>query len=367
MAENEKSLTPAERQIQRMEALRQANERRAAQSAALPPDVPQSAVERTLRRLEAMRDLAGETGTGAPSGLPPRDDLFPGGGEGIERPGGRLDRMTPPLEDQPVILPKEGPSLPPKDPLVAPGQRGGRLNVVTPPLDDELLPPVRPEPDVAPRVEAKWDGGGAGRGTATSSTSEQEAAPLLRPSALPTDALSSPARAPESETSTDAAPALSLDADEPLMETFTAGSRMDGLGLALGDSWDALVTPPPPPVFQANAWEALPVTAPPPPMLLSPEAMEPPLEARTAAENPVETPPTEKPVFPKFDGHLKSIKLSVAQMRVLEQLFDIDPRLYPARVLRLALNQWTGMPNLPEDQPFEPLCRDALVRIQKGL
>jgi hypothetical protein len=54
-------------------------------------------------------------------------------------------------------------------------------------------------------------------------------------------------------------------------------------------------------------------------------------------------------------------------MKTLEQLFDVDPRLYPARILRLALNQWLEMPNLPEDQALEPLSRDALIRIHKGL
>jgi hypothetical protein len=54
-------------------------------------------------------------------------------------------------------------------------------------------------------------------------------------------------------------------------------------------------------------------------------------------------------------------------MKSLEQLFDVDPRLYPARILRLALNHWLEMSNLPEDAVLEPLSRDALMRIKKGL
>jgi multidrug efflux pump subunit AcrA (membrane-fusion protein) len=69
--------------------------------------------------------------------------------------------------------------------------------------------------------------------------------------------------------------------------------------------------------------------------------------------------------FPRFEGKYKNVKLTLAQMRMLEKLFDADHRLYPGRILRVALNLWMGLPNqIPEDKELEPLARRLLAGIR---
>jgi len=81
-------------------------------------------------------------------------------------------------------------------------------------------------------------------------------------------------------------------------------------------------------------------------------------------------PPVGSPArhagFPKFEGKYKSVKLTLAQMRALEQLFGADPGLYPGRILRLALNQWLGLPNIVEDEELEKSAKETLERLKKN-
>jgi hypothetical protein len=71
--------------------------------------------------------------------------------------------------------------------------------------------------------------------------------------------------------------------------------------------------------------------------------------------------------FPHFEGKYKSVKLTLAQMRVLQQLFESDHRLYPGRILRIALNLWLGLPNqIPEDKELEPLARLLLAGMRNN-
>ena len=117
-----------------------------------------------------------------------------------------------------------------------------------------------------------------------------------------------------------------------------------------------------------KAPEAVPLSAgapPPPAEPALPGTMESQL---TGADFEADDPPTADPsttmvplghhAFPRFEGKYKSVKLTVAQMRVLEQLYAADHRLYPGRILRIALNLWMGIPNqIPEDRELEPLAR----------
>ncbi len=261
MADKRKSSTPADRQILRLESLRVEKDKHGSKKSPKHPEPPRAAVERTLQRLERMRELAAQSGLAMPPVLPPVD----------------LEVETPlaegkPSEARPASQPTvEASSAPPSPVTLAEA-------VVIPP------PPPRVEVEQVVTTEA--------------------AAPVT-------------------------------------------------------------MSPPPPPPPCPLAEPVAIASAPPPP---------PPLPApvEQAALDPVEAPEgdartAQRGSFPKFDGRYKNVKLSVAQMKVLEQLFEVDPRLYPARVLRLALNQWLGMDNLAEDQALEPLSRDALIRIQKGL
>jgi hypothetical protein len=111
--------------------------------------------------------------------------------------------------------------------------------------------------------------------------------------------------------------------------------------------------------------EPIQVTPPaPPPMAEADPSMSMEELEDVNAEGTQTSAPT---AFARFEGRFKNVKLSVAQMKLLEKLFDVDPRLYPARILRLALNRWLEMPNLTLDEALEPLSRDALDRIKKGL
>ena len=271
MVEDPKNNTVADKQILRLEALRLEKEKQAqarAQRAQTVQAAPRSAVERTLERLEAMREMGAQSA-------------------------------------QASIIP----SSPPPAPVEAPK-----------PVDSPVVESKNPEPP--PPVAA-------------------EPPPLLQPVVVDLPVVESKVTEPSPSVS-------AVPTPEPVIVD--------------------LPLPPPPPHPQIAP---VPVPAP-PPIGVSPPTPEPETPSLMDEEPVGDQPPhgdkhPSRTAFPRFDGKYKNVKLTVAQMQALEELFNIDPRLYPARILRIARNQWLGKANLPEDQAFEPLCLDALIRIRKGL
>lgn len=270
MVEKRKSSTPADKQIMRLENLRVEKDRTATKKPPKSHEPSRSAVDRTLHRLERMREVASQGHPVMPPVLPMVDLTVEPRPKGKDTKKPEETHLSPETVEPPVIAvappppPFEGPSTEP--PLVE--------------LEASVEPPVSSAPEPVVMMAPP-------------------------PPPCPPPSLDIPPSAPE--------PAVVVSAPPP---------------------------PPPSPVEQ--------------PIALSEEA-------------PGEMHPTSRASFPRFDGRYKNVKLSVAQMKTLEQLFEVDPRLYPARILRLSLNQWLGMNNLAEDQALEPLSRDALIRIQKGL
>jgi hypothetical protein len=263
LVEKHKRATPADQQIKRLEALKQEKDlvvqKKPAKTA--PMISPRTAVERTLQRLEAMRELAAQSGPAMPPVLPPVEEMQESFFTKAESKKA-IGPISPEVPSEIKPVPPQEPSLENQSALVL-----------------EMLPPPPPPP-------------------------------VSSPEAVFAQAMSAPPPPP------------ALPSQEPLV---------------------AVSAPPPPPL---------------------------PLEDDVNASEDLvggEMTPANKSTFQRFEGRFKNVKLSVAQMKTLEQMFDVDPRLYPARVLRIALNQWLGTSNLPEDQALEPLSRDALIRIQKGL
>jgi hypothetical protein len=312
VVEKKKKTTPAEDQIQRLETLRLENERQVQKKALKAHETPRTAVERTIERLDAMREMASQSGPAMP----------------------------------PVIFSESVPTAPLNDAVVVPPSGGvvsastGQTEAVAPTLI------VEPQKPIVPQVTAT-------EGLKISSVP------------VPEKSTSTPARLPEEVLSPEEALRAVVERWRSLKPVPEPLPEPQVRPVAPSETSESVVLAPPPSPLPptVDIPEPLWVTPPvPPPMPELDPTMED-IEEPTADE----TQTVSQTTFARFEGRFKNVKLSAAQMKVLEQMFEVDPRLYPARILRLALNQWLEMPNLAVDEALEPLSRDALVRIKKGL
>jgi hypothetical protein len=327
VAEKFKSSTFAEKQIQRLENLRLENDRQAQKMVLKSQESPRTAVERTIERLEAMREMASQSGPAMPPVIL-TDPIRPAqSNEGVVSPQIRVEiAPAPPSAPEAVIAP----------PVV-------KLEAVAAPtaMATEAPPQV---PSVAPPEEA----------TPNPIAASEEVKP-------------NPAVAHEAWVSPEEKLRAAVEKAKWLETASELRAERDSRPLAPPEKSECVLTPPPsaplpPPVAIP---EPIQVTPPaPPPMAEADPSMSMEELEDVNAEGTQTSAPT---AFARFEGRFKNVKLSVAQMKLLEKLFDVDPRLYPARILRLALNRWLEMPNLTLDEALEPLSRDALDRIKKGL
>jgi hypothetical protein len=297
-----KGSTPADQQIKRLEVLRLEKDKLTQKKAAKVEETPRNAVERTIQRLDAMREMASHSGPATPPMVP---------------------------MDAPAVIPTPAPVFPTPPPKAAdPLPQATRRSTPSP---EDILRALVEETKLIEKTKVLLP------------VPETVAESVPVPSPLMPIPVTTPI-------------------PSPMLERVPEPLRI-------------VMSPPPPPLLAVTVPVAeVPVvlaSAPaPPPMMpvleeTAPVAEEMVLPPDETVAN--EALPPSRTAFPRFDGRLKNIKLSVSQMKSLEQLFDVDPRLYPARILRLALNHWLEMSNLPEDAVLEPLSRDALMRIKKGL
>jgi len=338
VAEKFKSSTYAEKQIRRLENLRLEKERQALKKALQSQESPRTAVERTIERLEAMREMASQSGPAMPPVI-------------------LSDPIRPAHSNDEVVsqqVPAEGVPLSPRAPEV----------VAVPPV-------VKPEAAVAPPA-VKSEVAAVPPAMATE-------APDQVPAIAPPDKVmpTSVAASEEVKTTPTVAREAWVSPEEKLRAAVEKAKWLEAASELLAErepnpttppeASESVLTPPPPTPLP-------PPTAIPEPMVVTPPAPPPMAEADPSVSmeeleeaNADGTQPSLPTAFARFEGRFKNVKLSVSQMKVLEQLFEVDPRLYPARILRMALNQWLEMPNLTLDEALEPLSRDVLNRIKKGL
>lgn len=303
MAEKlKKNSTPADQQIKRLEVLRLEKDKLTQKKAAKVEEPPRNAVERTIQRLDAMREMASHSGPATPP----------------------MVHVDPP----PVIVPSRPTVLAAPMKVEVPSPEAVRRNTPSP---EDILRALVEETRLIEKTKV----------------------PLPVPETVDE---SVPVPSPPIPTP------VAIPIPAPMLERAPEPPRI------------VMSPPPPPPLAVTVPVIEFPVvlaSAPlPPPMMPVVEEMAPIADELLLPPDETvanEALPSSRTAFPRFDGRLKNIKLSVSQMKSLEQLFDVDPRLYPARILRLALNQWLEMSNLPEDAVLEPLSRDALMRIKKGL
>ena len=66
----------------------------------------------------------------------------------------------------------------------------------------------------------------------------------------------------------------------------------------------------------------------------------------------------------KFEGKQKSAKLTLAQIRMLEQILAQDPRLRPSAVIRMSLNRMLGLDHNPEESDLEGRLNEILRQLK---
>ena len=67
---------------------------------------------------------------------------------------------------------------------------------------------------------------------------------------------------------------------------------------------------------------------------------------------------------PKIDGKQRSAKLTYAQIKLLEQILEMDKRLRGSVVTRIALNRFLNIENSPEENDMEAVINDILRQIK---